>query len=546
MHDNILESIINKRKEDIKACGHSFGLELAQKRERPIHSFLEEDGVILEVKRASPSKGDIAPDLNPYLTAKAYCKAGARAISCLTEKNYFKGCLKDLMEVCRAVDEEEKSARGRADGHVGGANPLVPGTNPHVMGGNASVPAVLRKDFLTDEEDIRISYLAGADAVLLIARILSPEELSKMLKALENYGLSCLIELRTEEDLEKCLLAVKDFDKTSHLFNKIRFGVNSRDLKDFSIDRLVPAGMLKKIREAFPLSKVVFESGILSENCAAFVKSMGFNAFLMGEAAAKNPSLAASFVEAFNKAEPDANGKAWLDFSSFIAERKSDKPLVKICGNTNEEDSLLAARLGADFLGFIFYSKSKRNIDGQSVTAIRKRLEKDFHKNPSFYKKKLPYFVGVIADLESKEAEEALKLCREGIIDFLQVHTAKTSLAFLQDKKLCCLPHYCAVNISSKEDLALLDQLEKEGESRILLDAKSEGKAGGSGKRIDEDILKLLKDRRHLWLAGGISKENVRDIEKNYFVELVDLVSSLEAEEGKKDIEKMKDFFKKL
>ena len=529
MHDNILESIINKRKEDIKACGHSFGLELAQKRERPLHKFLEEDGVILEVKRASPSKGSIAPDLNPYLTAKAYCKAGARAISCLTEKNYFKGSLKDLMEVCRALDEEEAESTGT-----------------HQPCEKKALPAVLRKDFLTDEEDIKISYLAGADAVLLIARILSPEELSKMLKAIEKYGLSCLIELRAEEDLEKCLLAVKDFDKTSPLFNRIRFGVNSRDLKDFSIDRLVPAGMLKKIREAFPLSKVVFESGILSENCAAFVKSMGFNAFLMGEAAAKNPSLAASFVEAFNKAGPDENGKAWLDFSSFIAERKSDKPLVKICGNTNEEDSLLAARLGADFLGFIFYSKSKRNIDGQSVTAIRKRLEKDFNENPSFYKKKLPYFVGVIADLESKEAEETFQLCREGIIDFLQVHTAKTSLAFLQDKKICCLPHYCAVNLSSKEDLALLDQLEKEGESRILLDAKSEGKAGGSGKRIDEDILKLLKDRRHLWLAGGISKENVRDIEKNYFVELVDLVSSLEAEEGKKDSDKMKDFFKEI
>ena len=62
---------------------------------------------ILEVKRASPSKGDIAPDLNSFETALTYAKAGARAISCLTEPNYFKGTLEDLMNVCRAADTFE-------------------------------------------------------------------------------------------------------------------------------------------------------------------------------------------------------------------------------------------------------------------------------------------------------------------------------------------------------------------------------------------------------------------------------------------------------
>ena len=88
----------------------------------------------------------VFPDLDSYETACSYTKAGARAISCLTEKNYFKGSLEDLMKVCKAVDDTDSSE---------------------------NAPAVLRKDFLLYPEEIEISYSAGADAVLLIARILS-------------------------------------------------------------------------------------------------------------------------------------------------------------------------------------------------------------------------------------------------------------------------------------------------------------------------------------------------------------------------------------
>ena len=152
MAKDILKEIVDARSELIKQKGYSFGFEIPEKRLRKVHPFIQEKGAILEVKRASPSKGDIAPDLNSFETALTYAKAGARAISCLTEPNYFKGTLEDLMNVCRAADIFEKET----------------GKNP---------PAVLRKDFLTDEQDIEISYRAGADAVLLIARILSSEKI---------------------------------------------------------------------------------------------------------------------------------------------------------------------------------------------------------------------------------------------------------------------------------------------------------------------------------------------------------------------------------
>ena len=120
---NVVAEIVERRKEDIAEKGFTFGFDIPEKRTRPVNPFMQEKGVILEVKRASPSKGDIAPELDSAETAKKYAENGASAISCLTEENYFKGSLQDLINVCNAV--------------------------PDV--------AVLRKDFLIDEEESDIA-----------------------------------------------------------------------------------------------------------------------------------------------------------------------------------------------------------------------------------------------------------------------------------------------------------------------------------------------------------------------------------------------------
>ena len=104
MAADILTQIVEGRKADIKKRGLDFGYEIPQERKRRVHPFIQEKGVVLEVKRASPSKGDIAPKLNASETALAYQEAGASAISVLTEENYFKGNLGDLMSVCQSVD----------------------------------------------------------------------------------------------------------------------------------------------------------------------------------------------------------------------------------------------------------------------------------------------------------------------------------------------------------------------------------------------------------------------------------------------------------
>ncbi|MBP5695249.1 MAG: indole-3-glycerol-phosphate synthase, partial [Treponema sp.] len=226
MMADILTTIVEKRKADLERLGLAFGFEIPEKRGRPVHPFLVKKGVILEVKRASPSKGEIAPNLNAAETAHSYAAAGASAISCLTEGNYFKGSLKDLIEVCEAVDEY---AEGAADSSESERLCVV--------------PAVLRKDFLLSADEVDISYRAGADAILLIARILEKPVIVEMAKAAAGYGMTCLVEVRSEADLEK-LAAVADAVDSKYIV----CGVNSRDLATLKIDLLKPCALLGKIR----------------------------------------------------------------------------------------------------------------------------------------------------------------------------------------------------------------------------------------------------------------------------------------------------------
>ena len=502
---DILTRIVEQRVQDIKKSGVTFGFEIPLERKRKVHSFLKAKGVILEVKRASPSKGNIAPDLNSFETAQSYCKSGAGAISCLTETNYFKGTLQDLMNVCSAVDEYE-----RTSGVTG--------------------PAVLRKDFLVSEEEVDVAYRAGADAVLLISRILTKEKMASMAERAASYGMTSLIEIRLDEDIEKLKFVCERVDR-----NFIACGVNSRDLSDFKIDLLTPCRMLEKIRSVLGSeARVIFESGIRTPESAAFVGSMGFGGLLLGEAAAKNPSIRKSLVDSFVNSQGTAHALFWNKFASdFSGLHKNKKCLVKICGLTDKEDVKKAVELGADFLGFIFYDKSPRHINADCAENIISAAG----KNKKLFK------IGVIVDPEHKEAETAIELCRRGVLDALQLHTAECARKFLRDDSLKSLPHYAAVNISDESDVSVLDELFDLGEPRVLVDACTAEKKGGTGKQISCELVRLVQKKYPLWIAGGITPENVDSIIKDYSPELADCASGVESEPGKKDFSRLELFF---
>ena len=502
---NILDTIIEKRRADIKRLGLDFGISLPKKRERSLHPFLSQKGVILEVKRASPSKGDISPDLNSYETAFSYAESGAGAISCLTEQNYFKGSLSDLMNVCRAVDDFEAKSGKKG-------------------------PSVLRKDFLLSADEVEVAYRAGADAVLLIARILPKETLLEMARAVVKLGMSALVEVRAQEDLQKIsyVFSQSDLANLTGADGNFVFGVNSRDLANFKIDLLRPSMMTKKIREAVGgNARIVFESGVTNTECAASVGAMGFSGLLLGEATAKNPDMRKSFVDSFMAAKETKNSQFWQEYAQGITgNSKNPSPKVKICGLTRIEDALLAQNLGAFFTGFVFADAFPRSLTKDG------RLEKLLPRFSEIKAKK----VAVIVDTTSLEAKKAIQLVKEGVLDLIQFHKIPYENV---SAELLELPHYFATN-----SLEEYEKLVSKGEMRVLLDLHG-----------DEDFSKIKGDARTSgfvyeakWLAGGITPENAAELVQKYQPELVDVSGGVEDKDkiGIKNEDKIKKLIEQM
>ena len=512
MSEDILSKIVRMRREDIERLGLNFDIEIPEARRVGHTEFLGNAGAILEVKRASPSKGDIAPDLDPVGLATTYAEAHAQAVSVLTEMNFFKGTLRDLIAVADLMERRRKQGL-------------------HTC-------AVLRKDFLLFEDEIDIAYRCGADAVLLIARILDDTQLVKMAERAQKFGIQAFVEVREADDFRK--LSVVTAALGDAAAKTIVAGVNSRDLATFHTDPLIPASVRSKLP-----AKAVFESGILSAGDATYARNLGFTGILVGEAVAKNPPLAKDVVNSFKSGCENARGQFWKKF----AERRNAKrfsakfpelaegsvrprPLVKICGITRVEDGILATELGANMLGFVF-STTKRLTTEEFVTSFSTKLRAG--GNP------VPLLVGVITDPNSEEGKTAIKLAQEGVLDAVQFHGVDP-----HDSGNAALPCYCAARVGSSEDFNYVATLRKNGEPRVLLDAKVEGIPGGTGKTIPESLLREKASGLPLWLAGGINPDNVATICEKFHPELIDVSSGIEDAPGIKNPEKMRALFAAL
>ena len=510
MSEDILAKIVRMRREDIERLGLNFGIEIPEKREVGHTEFLGNAGAILEVKRASPSKGDIAPDLDPVALATTYAEAHAQAVSVLTEGNFFKGSLRDLIAVADLMERRRQQGL-------------------HAC-------AVLRKDFLLFEDEIDIAYRCGADAVLLIARILDDEQLVRMAKRAQSFDMQAFVEVREVDDLRKLKVVTEALGDAAA--KTIVAGVNSRDLATFHTDPLVPASVRSKLP-----AKAVFESGILCPADATYARNLGFTGILVGEAVAKNPPLAKEVVGAFESGSENARGKFWKKFAERKAAKKAG-PLVKICGITRDEDGKLAAELGADMLGFVF-STTKRLTTEEFVRSFKERLLRSTRNDVACHPERSangvegsPLLVGVITDPESVEGKTAIKLAKEGVLDAVQLHGV--------EPKNADFAYYCAARVGEESDFDKVAALRKNGEPRILLDAKVEGIPGGTGKTIPENLLREKAGELPLWLAGGITPTNVAELVGKFAPELIDVSSGVEDAPGIKNSEKLKALFAKL
>jgi indole-3-glycerol phosphate synthase len=189
--------------------------------------------IIAEIKRASPSKGDILPGLDPAALARDYAASGAAAISVLTDR-HFKGSLEDLRTVRAAVD----------------------------------LP-LLRKDFIFDRYQLHQARAAGADCILLIAAMLKEADLCALYAAARELGLQALVEVHNEDELRAAGRAGAEI-----------VGINNRDLHTFVTDVAVTERLLEGYRGA---ALVVSESGIDTPEDIRRLDCAGARAFLIGE-----------------------------------------------------------------------------------------------------------------------------------------------------------------------------------------------------------------------------------------------------------------------
>ena len=214
---------------------------------RDFAAALGGDGLscIAEIKRRSPSKGDLDPDLQPDLVAKEYVAGGAACLSVLTDAHFFGGSPADLAASRLAAD----------------------------------LP-VLRKDFTVQEADVADTRLMGADAVLLIVAALEDEELRRCAALADVLGLAALVEVHDEAELERALAAGSRI-----------VGVNQRDLRTFEVDHERACALAARI----PTDVLaVAESGIRDASDARRLAESGYDAILVGETLVRASDRAAA------------------------------------------------------------------------------------------------------------------------------------------------------------------------------------------------------------------------------------------------------------
>ncbi|GAA5133223.1 indole-3-glycerol phosphate synthase TrpC [Prosthecobacter algae] len=199
-------------------------------------------GMIAEVKRASPSVGTISADFDPLTIARGYEKAGATALSILTDEKYFQGRLEYLSLIREQVD----------------------------------IPC-LRKDFIIHEAQIYEAVVAGADAILLIVAALKQDDLVKLLDIAHTFQLDVLMEVHDLPELERAL----DTD--------VRIlGINNRNLKSFTVDMATTEALAEEVPDDILL---VSESGIKSPADAARLAEAGADALLVGETLMRSQNI---------------------------------------------------------------------------------------------------------------------------------------------------------------------------------------------------------------------------------------------------------------
>ena len=460
--------------------------------------------VLAEMKRASPSKGDIAPHIDAPQQALAYALAGACTISTLTEPKWFKGSLEDLAGVRSALE---------------GAG-LSPGV------------CVLRKDFLIDEYQLLEARAYGADTALLIVAVLEPHELKSLMAASRALGMEPLVEVNTTAEMTVALECGARV-----------IGVNNRNLHTFEVDM----GTTARISAMLPVNDpplLLALSGVATRDDALELHKVGAAGVLVGESLMRAPS-------------PGLLLRSLLGLPPLQA-------MCKVCGLRDAEAASCAAASGADLLGMIF-APSKRQVseaEGQAIVAAARAAR----PRPSGWAMPVMPAPTVAGSTEGEEGAARWLQVSQGLLahasrtggpltvgifvnasveemngvaervglDVIQLHGAEG----WDVAKQLVRPSIRVVHMESGVSAADVRAQLKGGLAHaVLLDSKG----GGTGKTFDWDVGKEVQDKVPFILAGGLTPANVADAVKGVQPWCVDTSSGVETD-GVKDHEKIRAF----
>lgn len=454
---SLLNKIVNHKIEELVVKRQEVSLDELKNKIKSLpetrdfkQAILKNSRLIAEIKRASPSKGSLRPNLNAVKLAKSYEKNGAATISVLTDSKFFKGSREDLTKVKKAV----------------------------------KLP-ILRKDFIVDQYQVYESRDMRADAILLIASILSVKKLKELYKLASLLGLYSLVEVHDEKDLKKALSIPN--------FSAGLIGINNRNLKTFKTDIKNSLKFINLIPDKYV---VVAESGIKTGQDIFKLASAGLDGFLMGETLVK-------------AREPGLKLK------------ELQSPQVKICGITNLKDALMTVKYGADMLGFIF-AKSPRQITTAQAKKIIKKLPDSVIK------------VGVFVNESQTKVKRIMKQCN---LDLVQLH-GEENPKYVKAFKGKAYKAFRVKNGSA----SWIREIKKYNSPLFLLDTYEKGKKGGTGKSFDLKIAKKASQLGQVILAGGLTPSNVAEAIKKVKPIAVDVVSGVEKTPRKKDHKKLKKF----
>mmetsp|Transcript_20782 Transcript_20782/g.39555 ORF Transcript_20782/g.39555 Transcript_20782/m.39555 type:complete len:628 (-) Transcript_20782:1963-3846(-) len=509
-----------------------------------------------EFKRASPSKGDIAPHLDAGEQALAYFQAGASVISILTEGRWFKGSLEDLKNARFATTEAASKEKIR--------------------------PAILRKDFVTSTYQIAEAAASGADTILLIVATTPADKLKELIEFSRSLGMEPLVEVHALVELN---VALNSGAKV--------IGVNNRNLHTFQLDLATTEKIAQELKNrnlsfhhdlvdkakngegnTSPDITLCALSGMSSAHDVDRYRQVGVGMCLIGESLmrASDPSMAIRGLCL------DPNNYAASQSNSGGAYTGGTK-MIKICGLTTPDDALAACRAGANLLGVIFAEKSKRRVAAEQakniVDAVRKFGERSDRvsvnvkcndnssalsslvakSNALELAARLPLVVGVFQNQPFEFIKQMVDDCG---LDLVQLHGSEGMKAANSDN--FGVPALRVVDIElgnegeeKKEEKRSSDSIASTilenitaDPMAILLDTSIKGNThggGGTGQTFDWTIAQAIQNMGlPVIIAGGLTPDNIDDAVSNVRPWGVDVAGGVEASPGLKDHNKIQKF----